>query len=122
MTSSPQSIGFDQTLSQAHELMREHQIRHLPVLAGGKLVGILSQRDLALIESLGDVEPDRVSVEEAMTREVFSVSPDAPLEDVAREMADRKLGSVVVVFESEVVGVFTTVDALRVLSDLLREE
>jgi acetoin utilization protein AcuB len=122
MTSSPQSIGYDQTLRQAHDLMREHQIRHLPVLQGGKLVGILSQRDLALIESLGDVEPDEVMVEEAMTREVFSVAPDAPLEDVALEMADRKLGSAVVVRGNEVVGVFTTVDALRALSELLRGE
>ena len=122
MTPSPQSIGYDQTLSQAHEIMRDHGIRHLPVLRGGELVGILSQRDLAVLESLADVDPEKVGVEEAMTAEVFSVAPDTPLEGVAREMADRKLGSAVVMEKNRIVGVFTTVDGLRALANLLRGE
>lgn len=122
MTRSPHSIGRKQTLTRAHELMREHRIRHLPVLDGGKLVGLVSQRDLHLIEALSDVKPDDVPVEEAMSQSPFTVPPDALLEDVVREMAEKKYGSAVVMEKGEAVGVFTTVDALRVLANLLDEK
>ena len=65
MTRAPHTIGYHQTLATAHRMMRELSIRHLPVLDGGKLVGILSQRDLHFIETLKDVDPDEVPVSEA---------------------------------------------------------
>jgi acetoin utilization protein AcuB len=119
MTRGAHTIGREQTLATAHRMMREHGFRHLPVLDGGKLVGIVSQRDLHLIETLADVNPDEVRVEEAMTTEVFTVRPDAPLAEVARTMADQKLGSAVVMVGEKVVGIFTAVDAHRALADLL---
>ena len=122
MTKSPHSIGRKQTLTRAHELMREHRIRHLPVLDGGQLVGLVSQRDLHLIEALSDVKPDDVPVEEAMSQAPFTVPPDALLEDVVREMAEKKYGSAVVMEKGNAVGVFTTVDALRVLANLLDDK
>ena len=117
MTSEPHSIGKDQTLSAAHELMRAHNIRHLPVLHGGRLAGLLSMRDLLLIETLPDVDPTSIRVEEAMTQDIYTAGPDEPLAQVARAMAERKLGSAVAVEHGRVVGVFTTVDALRALSE-----
>src|SRR5690606_1318822 len=75
MTQSPHTIGRDQTLAAAHRVMREHGIRHLPVLEGGKLVGIVSQRDLHLLETLDDVDPEQVEVSEAMTQDVYAVGP-----------------------------------------------
>ncbi|WP_240807022.1 CBS domain-containing protein [Polyangium spumosum] len=119
MTRSPHSIGFDQTLVQAHKLMREHDIRHLPVLRGGRLVGILSERDLAFVEALRDVDSAKVTVEEAMTPLPYTIAPDASLGAVAREMAEHRYGSAVVMREGHVVGVFTTTDALRALADAL---
>lgn len=119
MTTGPYSVGQDQKLSQAHKLMRAHEIRHLPVLHGGKLVGILSDRDLHLMESLKDVDPERVLVEEAMSTTVYTVAPHAPIDEVVREMSHHKYGSAVVVDNGKVVGVFTTVDALRAFADLL---
>jgi acetoin utilization protein AcuB len=119
MTPSPYSIGQEQQLSQAHKLMRAHAIRHLPVLHGGKLVGVLSDRDLHLIESLRDVDPEQVRVEEAMSPTVFTVAPKTPLDDVVREMAQHKYGSAVVVDNGKVVGVFTTTDAMRAFAELL---
>ncbi|MDC3955341.1 CBS domain-containing protein [Polyangium jinanense] len=119
MTRSPHAIGFDQTLVQAHKLMREHHIRHLPVLRGGKLVGMLSERDLAFVEALRDVDPQKLRVEEAMTPLPFTVAPDAPLAGVAREMAEHRYGAAVVMREGHVMGVFTTTDALRALADAL---
>jgi acetoin utilization protein AcuB len=119
MTRTPQVIGVEQSLTTAHELMRSNGIRHLPVLHGGKLVGVLSQRDLHFVESLRDVNPDEVAVEEAMTQDVYAVPPRTPLREVVNEMAERKLGSAVVVEGQKIVGMFTTVDALDTLAGVL---
>lgn len=122
MTKTIHSIGREQPLSRAHELMRELRIRHLPVLEGGKLVGLVSQRDLHLIETLSDVDPSKVPVEEAMMPSPYLVGPDAPVLEVVRVMTRRKIGSAVVMQGERVVGVFTTIDALRLLGDLLEAE
>jgi acetoin utilization protein AcuB len=119
MTKTPHLIGAEQSMKTAHDLMRVHEIRHLPVLHGGKLVGLLSLRDLHLVETLRDVEPETVRVEEAMTQDVYAVEPKTPLKQVLREMVSRKLGSAVVVEGTKVVGVFTTIDALELLAELL---
>lgn len=121
MTSTVHTIGSKQPLADAHRKMNAHAIRHLPVLEAGKLVGILSQRDLHLIETLRDVDPDEVQVEEAMTQEVYKAAPEALLEEVARTMAEHHYGSVVVARGEEILGIFTTVDALRALSSVLRK-
>jgi acetoin utilization protein AcuB len=122
MTPAPHTIGADQTLTTAHALMRKHQIRHLPVLRESRLVGLLSQRDLLFIENLPGVEPDTVLVEEAMSEEPFAIAPDTSLEWVAMKMGEHKYGSTVVLDHGRVVGVFTTVDALKALQGLLRSE
>ena len=119
MTTSPHTIGLDQKLIQAHRLMHEHHIRHLPVLDGGALVGVISDRDLHLIETLRDVDPEKVTIEEAMTPTVYSVTPDASLDEVAKEMAEHKYGCAIVTDHSKIVGVFTTTDGMRALHELL---
>lgn len=119
MSTSPHSIGKDQTLARAHAVMREHSIRHLPVLDGGTLVGLLSLRDAHLIETLKDVDANVVTVEDAMSTVVYSVSPDAALDEVAATMAERKYGCAVVMQNHHVVGIFTTVDVCAALSELL---
>lgn len=116
MTKSPHTIGDDQPLARAHEMMREHRIRHLPVLHGGKLVGVVSLGDLHLIETLGDTDPEKVAVEDAMTPEPFVVQPDADLREVAAAMADHKYGTAIVAKGTKIVGIFTTTDALRALT------
>jgi len=119
MTKAPHTIGHHQTLASAHRLMEEHAIRHLPVLETGKLVGILSQRDLYFIETLSNTDPERVLVSEAMMPDVFGIGPRSSVRKVAAEMAEHKYGCAVVLDQDRVVGVFTTVDALRALSVLL---
>jgi acetoin utilization protein AcuB len=114
------TIGQEQTLNVAHDVMRQHNVRHLPVLEGGKLVGVLSQRDLHLIETLRDVDPATTTVDEAMTGDVYVTGPDAPLEEVASQMAEHKYGSAIIVERGKVIGLFTTVDALSALSALAR--
>jgi len=119
MTTSPHSIGIDQTVAKAHAMMNEYKIRHLPVLEGGKLVGLLTDRDLRLVESFKDVDATKLKVEEAMSSVVFSVEPDAALDEVVGTMAERKYGSAVVMHNGKVVGIFTTVDVCRALAELL---
>ena len=119
MTTTPHSIGKDQTLERAHQVMRDHRIRHLPVLEGGKLVGIVTERDLHLVETLRDVDPREVLVEEAMSTHVYAVAPDTALDVVAESLAEHKYGSAVVIQNGKVVGIFTTNDACRALVELL---
>lgn len=119
MTPSPTSIGRHDTLAEAHRLMREHGIRHLPVIEDGHLEGVVSERDLSTIEVCRDVTPEATSVEEAMMPVCFTVSPDAKLDEVAERMYEHRWGSAVVVDEGKVVGIFTTVDALRALVKLV---
>jgi acetoin utilization protein AcuB len=119
MTPAPHTIGVEQTIAAAAEMMREHHIRHLPVLDGGRLVGILSERDVAMIGGLPGVNVERLAVAEAMTPDPRALTPDSSLEWVAAEMAQHKFGSMVVVENDRVVGIFTTVDALRALQELL---
>ena len=104
MTTTPHSIGADQTLAHAHAVMREFRIRHLPVLVGGKLVGMVTDRD---------------PVEDAMVTDVYSVDPETPVDEVVREMAQHKYGSVVVMQNQKVVGIFTTVDVCTAFADML---
>ena len=122
MSVTPQTIGADQTMARAHAVMREHRVRHLPVLTAQRLVGVLSDRDLHMVETLRDVDPERVRVDEAMTQDVYTVTPDAPLEEVVKAMATHKYGSAVVVDHAHVVGIFTTVDACRAFADMLRAQ
>lgn len=119
MTTDVQTIGDEQPMSVAHRLMREQHIRHLPVLHQGKLVGVVTDRDLRLIETLRDVDPAKVAVSEAMTSDVYTVGPDAALNEVVGSMASSKYGSAVVVDHGHVVGIFTTVDACNAFADLL---
>lgn len=120
MTTAPISIDRKETIASAHKVMRDNDIRHLPVLEDEKLVGIVSQRDLNLIETLKDVDPQKVLVDDAMTTNPYTVSPDANLDEVVAEMAEQKYGSALVVQNHKVVGVFTTVDAMRAFSELLQ--
>jgi acetoin utilization protein AcuB len=122
MTTCPHTIESDARLTEARLRMMELQARHLPVVEHGRLVGLLSDRDIALCESLLTEPSDATkapTVREAMSENVFTCGPDAHLHAVAREMATRKIGSAVIVEPAhpmKVMGVFTTTDALGALA------
>jgi acetoin utilization protein AcuB len=119
MTRSVHTIGLKSPLTEAHRIMNEHAIRHLPVLEGGALVGMVSMRDLHLVETLQGVDPKEVSVEEAMSQDAYTVPPGTALAEVARTMAMHKYGSAVIAHKGRVQGIFTTIDALKALDALL---
>jgi len=120
MTKPALTVGEDQSMAAAHKLMREHHIRHLPVLRGGEVVGIVSDADLHLVEAIRDVHPEKVRVGEAMTVEPYCVTPETALDEVVSVMAEKKLSSVVVMHERKVAGIFTVVDACRAFAEHLR--
>ena len=120
MTLAPHSIGSEQTIARAALIMNDHRIRHLPVLHGGKLVGILTDRDIKLVEAFRDVDPTQIRVAEAMTEAPYCAEPETPLDEVVERMAANKYGSAVVLRNQQVVGIFTLVDACRALCELLR--
>jgi acetoin utilization protein AcuB len=119
MTPAPLTIAPSSSLSKAVKIMRDKQVRHLPVVDGGRVVGILSQRDILIMESLPGVNPTEVRVDEAMVRDVYTATPETPVGEVVEAMLDRKLGSTIVSEGARVLGVFTTTDALRALHALL---
>lgn len=119
MTTLPHTIGADQTLAKASKMMSEFKVRHLPVLSGGKLVGILSDRDLKLVETFRDVDPEKETVDEAYSPDPYITSPTASLADVCAEMAGHKYGCALVCDNHKLVGIFTWIDALTAFSELL---
>lgn len=118
MSSIPRTIGVEQSLKTAIDMMQENRIRHLPVLQGKKLVGVLTDRDIAVAKSFqGSAE---LRVEGIMMPMTYSVRPDTPLDIVCSHMAEHKLGSAIVQTSTgEVIGIFTTNDALRALSEIV---
>jgi len=110
------------TLSEAVRLTRQRGIRHLPVLEGGALVGIVSDRDLkrAMASPATSAEAreltsllDRVTMGEIMTRAVITVAPAVPLEEAARVMVREKISALPVTEEGRLVGIVTETDVLE---------
>ena len=118
MTTTPITIEPEVTIAAASKVMRESRIRHLPVTRAGALVGILSERDVYLIETLKGVDAQTVTVEDAMTHKPYTTVPERPVNEVAAEMAEHKYGAAIILQNNKVVGVFTTVDACAMLAEL----
>ncbi|MFQ5595236.1 MAG: CBS and ACT domain-containing protein [Anaerolineae bacterium] len=130
MSSEPITVTPDTPFQEALQLMREHRFRRLPVVdKQDKLVGIVSERDLLYASpspatSLSVWELNyllsKLQVREIMTREVITTTPDSPIEDAARLIADHKVGGLPVVDENNhVVGVITETDLFKTFVEML---
>ncbi len=123
------TIGIEASVRDAVELMKKRAIRHLPVIdSGGRLVGIVTDRDLRQVLFGGLVrEPlvraihavTGVAMREVMTWGVVSVRPDTDLRQAARLMRERKIGALPVVADGKVVGMLSESDVLLALEQLL---
>ena len=120
MSTTPIVVEPSTTLLRATALMKEHDIRHLPVVAGEKLVGLVTQSDLRIVAGLSGVASAQVKIEDIMHREPFSCGPDSSLDETVDAMVAHKWGSAVVMQNKKVVGIFTSVDAMRALVELTR--
>ena len=118
MSKDPCCIQSTESFRQAHWTMLTKGVRHLPVLEGERLVGVVSERDLYLVESLRRVDAEAEPVSAAMSSPPFTSEPGTPLREVVHVMRVQRYGSTVVVDGPRVVGIFTRYDVLRTLDDL----
>uniref|UniRef100_A0A7V4G7X8 CBS domain-containing protein n=1 Tax=Desulfobacca acetoxidans TaxID=60893 RepID=A0A7V4G7X8_9BACT len=115
------TLDINDELSLANDIMRLGRIRHLPVLEGETLVGIISERDLfrsSLAQALGYGDKGSrevmktLRIKDVMVKQVVSVSPDLPLKDAVVLMVERKIGCLPVVEGGKLVGLITETDIL----------
>jgi CBS-domain-containing membrane protein len=116
MTRSPVVVERSTTLADALQIMLDHGFRHLPVTTGGHLVGVVSERELKIVDNMSGFDKRMCVVGDFILGPPYTVGPDAPLGEVARAMSEHRHGSAVVCEGEAIVGVFTTHDALHALA------
>lgn len=129
MSTQPVTIPADVSITKALQVMRQHEVRRLPVLdEKSHLVGIVSEKDLLYASpspatSLSIYEMhyllSRLRVTELMTADPITISPDTPLEEAARIMADNKIGGLPVMEGDQLVGIITETDIFKVFLEML---
>ena len=119
MSAAVHVIAPHEGIEAARDLMDRYEIRHLPVVRGEDLVGIVSDRDLRRTAGLPGVDAEHLTVEDVMAPNPRTIGPEMPIHAAIREMIKFKIGSVVVVNGGGIMGVVTTTDALATLVDLL---
>jgi CBS domain-containing protein len=125
MTTDVATIGRNDELTIADDIMKMKRLRHLPVLEEGRLVGILTQRDLfhaALSTALNFGEKAHkeflktVVVKEVMTDDVRTIGPDADIKEAARLLIEHRIGCLPVVEGGKLVGIVSETDLLRAIA------
>jgi len=133
MTPNPMTIRSQATVAEAWDLMGEMEIRHLPVVDDGTLVGMLSDRDLGrldvtrmLVAEGADALRQELAtpVAKLMSLDVIAAEPETELGDIVDVLVEHKVGALPVVHPDtrELVGIISYVDVLRALQDRLGEE
>ena len=117
MTRNVQTVNAYQKLYFAESIMKEKNIRHLPVLKEDKLIGILSIRDIQLIQGIGS-DYKQISAEEACIENPIMVQKSEDVRKVCKKMLKEKIGSVLVLDKKKLAGIFTSIDALSLISRL----
>ena len=127
MMGSPVTLTPEDTLDLANDVISLGRIRHIPIVDAGKLVGLLSERDLigAAANRIFNLKQKSRSallkskvVKNVMKKNVITVAPETPIKDAARLMADKKIGCVPVMSEGALVGLVTTTNILRYLESI----
>ena len=127
MMGSPVTLGPEETLDLANDVISLGRIRHIPVVDTGRLVGLLSERDLmgaAASHVFGLKQKSKsallksVLIRDVMKKRVVTVAPETSIKDAAHLMADKKIGCVSVVSDGAIVGLVTTTDILRYVGRL----
>jgi acetoin utilization protein AcuB len=122
------TISYDMPINDALILMKQEHIRRTPVVKDGKLVGIVSDKDLlnaspSPATSLSVWEMNyllsKITVKDVMTKNVLTVNEDTPIEEAARVMADNKIGGLPVLRGDRVVGIITETDLFKIFLELM---
>jgi acetoin utilization protein AcuB len=131
MTPNPVTITPFTSFPEAFRIMREKRIRHLPVMEGEKLVGVVARTDLlhaspSMTTTLSVFEMNyllaNLHVQEVMSSPAITVPEDAPLEEVARLMVEKKIGCLPVMRNGEMVGLITETDIFETFVEILGGE
>ena len=121
MTSFPYFVEVDDTAAKMERMMDEHSIRHLPVQEKGKVIGIVSERDLHhhVKRDAPGSEKDTIRARHIMVPHPYIVPFRAPLNEVVSEMAKRRIGSVIVQRQGKLAGILSAIDVCRILGEYL---
>lgn len=121
-TPDPITANEDMSFEDLRQLMSEHDIRHLPVVRGDAVVGVISDRDVRVVAGLTLAEKGQVRAADIMAADPVTVSATTPLDDVVYTMSAQKIGSVIVTDEEGgFMGIFTVTDALNALIEIVRQ-
>ena len=127
MMGSPVTLKPEDSLDLANDVISLGRIRHIPVVDAGRLVGIVTERDLigaAATQIFGLKQKSKsallksIKIKEVMKKRVVTTAPNTPIKEVAHLMADKKIGCLPVVSDGMVVGLVTTTDILRYVEGL----
>lgn len=132
MTANPLTVSPETSLSEAADIMREHDIRHLPVTKRGALVGMVSDRDFGHADTIRLLSDEGVDafkrqlgtpIIRVMNSDVICVEGDTDLGEVVGLMIENKVGAIPVVATGTraLIGIVSYVDVLRAVQDLLSE-
>jgi acetoin utilization protein AcuB len=129
MSRKPVTVTADTPITEALKVMRQKHVRRLPVLdKEGKMVGIVSEKDLLYASpspatSLSIYEMHymltHLPTSELMSTQVITVTPETPVEEAARIMADNKIGGLPVIEDGELAGIITETDMFKVFLEML---
>lgn len=122
MTPNPVVIDGGLTITDALTRMFQIHARHLPVMVGGHLVGVLSDRDIGHLSAVQGLDPARVTAEQACTPNPYVCGPDTPIVEVAQTLIQHKFGAALVMEDRTLVGMFTVIDALGALVAVLQRD
>ncbi len=121
MTPFPYTINADDSTASATRMMAEHAIRHLPVMDQGRLIGVISDRDIrrALLAAPGP-GAQSLRVGDVCALEVYVIDIGERLDSVLLHMSAEHIGSALVMKEDRLAGIFTMTDACQHFGELLR--
>lgn len=126
MTTDVVTVEPQNSIASAIRLMRQGQLRRLPVVENGVLVGIVTSGDLRRITGLASILKDpsqdnflwhHIPVANVMNRDIHSLTPDTPIAEAARLLVEQKIGGLPVVDGARLVGIITTSDLLETLME-----
>ncbi|MCS6845070.1 MAG: CBS domain-containing protein [Caldilineales bacterium] len=122
------TVSPDTPVLDAVDMLRKERIRRAPVVQDGKLVGIVSEKDMlnaspssATLLSVWEVHylVSKIKVKDVMTKKVLTVTEDTPIEEAARIMADNKVGGLPVMRDGKIVGIITETDIFKLMLEMM---
>jgi acetoin utilization protein AcuB len=122
------TITKDERMTTARKILKEKNIRHLPVVEGKKLIGLVTNMDIRKAEASPATSLeirelhyllDKLTVGEIMTRNVITISPDISVEEAATLLHDNKIGCLPVVEDGNLVGMLTEDDVMEILIEVM---